>query len=250
MTGSAYLKHSSEVQKNLDSWSKKPILRKIYFKFYKTIQEALNKNIPGKIVELGSGIGNLKLCVPECVCTDLFPSPWIDQVENAYELSFGDNSLNALILFDVWHHLKYPGTILREFNRVLAKNGRLIIFDPDISFLGFIVYGLFHPEPVRYFSKIEWDAPEGTDFKKLEYYAAQGNASRVFRKKKYAAELNDWRVVSISRMASISYIASGGYSRKQLYPDKLYNFFCYLDRICSILPLFFSTRLLIVLEKR
>jgi SAM-dependent methyltransferase len=245
----AYLIHSTEAQKNLNSWNNKPILRKIYSSFYKRILNELKPDNSGKIVELGSGIGNLKSFVPECITTDLFPNPWIDQIENAYELSFEDNSINALILFDVWHHLKYPGTALKEFNRVLVENGRLIIFDPDISILGFIIYGLFHKEPVNYFRNIEWKAPDDADLSNLEYYAAQGNASRVFTKKEFTAKLKGWRIRKIKRISSISYVGSGGYSRKQFYPDRLYGFFCMIDKACDFLPSVFSTRLLIVLEK-
>ena len=74
----------------------------------------------GSVVELGSGIGNIKEVIPKCLCTDLFPNPWLDYVENAYALSFGSASVSNLILFDVFHHLKYPGTALQEFHRYTA----------------------------------------------------------------------------------------------------------------------------------
>lgn len=79
--------------------------------------------------------------MPDALATDLFPSPWIDQTENAYALSFADGSVSNLILVDVWHHLQYPGTALAEFHRVLGPGGHLIIFDPATGVLGRIVYG-------------------------------------------------------------------------------------------------------------
>ncbi len=92
-------------------------------------------------MEIGSGIGNIKHTIPHCLRTDLFPTKDIDQVENVYQLSFSDNSVSDLILFDVFHHLRYPGSALKEFQRVLLPNGRVIIFDPFVhSMLGFIVY--------------------------------------------------------------------------------------------------------------
>ena len=63
-------------------------------------------------------------------------------------LTFADESVANLILFDVWHHLEYPGTALAEFQRVLAKGGRLVIFDPAMGLLGRAVYGLCHHEPL------------------------------------------------------------------------------------------------------
>ena len=52
---------------------------------------------------------------------DLFSNPWLDRRENCYAMNFADGSVSHLILFDVWHHLRYPGTALREFHRVLAR---------------------------------------------------------------------------------------------------------------------------------
>ena len=56
-----------------------------------------------------------------CVRTDLFANPWIDQVENAYRLTFGDGEVSHLILFDVFHHLQHPRTALRECRRVARR---------------------------------------------------------------------------------------------------------------------------------
>ena len=111
--------HNIEIQKNLKSWENKPLLRDIYKEFYKKIHTYIDYSVGGKIVELGSGIGNIKIEIPEAISTDLFENPWIDQVENAYQLSFDDNSVSNLILFDVFHHFEYPGNALSEFNRVL-----------------------------------------------------------------------------------------------------------------------------------
>ena len=59
----------------------------------------------GSVVELGSGIGNIKEVIPTCMRTDLFQNPWLDRVENVYDLSFESASVSDLILFDVFHHL-------------------------------------------------------------------------------------------------------------------------------------------------
>ncbi|MGB8982984.1 MAG: hypothetical protein WCC12_14005, partial [Anaerolineales bacterium] len=107
--------HQDFIQKNSEYWNRKPLLRILYGDFYRLISKKLS-NVPGhKIVELGSGLGNIKEVIPDCLRTDLFPNPWIDQVENAYKLSFADESVSDLIMTDVFHHLKYPGSALQEF---------------------------------------------------------------------------------------------------------------------------------------
>jgi len=245
--------HNHEIWINLNKWNDKPLLQKIYHDFYKRIKNQLNYQISGKIVELGSGIGKIKEIINECITTDIFPNHWIDQSENAYSMSFENESVSNLILFDVFHHIQYPGEAFKEFYRVLKKKGRLIIFDPDISLLGFLVYGLFHHEPVAFFKKIIWHPIPGSNLTETPYYAAQGNASRIFyyHRKRYSKFLlNKWKIQNIKRISAISYVASGGYKKKQLYPAKHYHKMRQIDKLLDVFPLLFSTRILIVIEKQ
>jgi hypothetical protein len=101
--------HLIEMRLNRDSWGRKAPLRAIYQGFYRLIKEHLRSHTCAETVELGSGIGAIKEVIPECVTTDIFPNPWLDRVENAYALNFADASVGNLILFDVFHHLEFPG---------------------------------------------------------------------------------------------------------------------------------------------
>jgi SAM-dependent methyltransferase len=242
--------HNLEIQANAEYWRRKPLLQKIYRDFYNEIAGELTSDLPGETVEIGSGIGNLKTVVPDALATDIFPNPWLDRIENAYAMSFADGSVANLILFDVWHHLEYPGTALSEFHRVLAPRGRLVIFDPAMGMLGRVVYGLFHHEPLGLRKEIRWRAPAGFSPAEMTYYAAQGNAHRIFYSGEGAAELNEWRIVRRSLFAGIPYVASGGFRGPQLYPERLLPALRIVERIASRLPAFFATRLLVTLEKK
>ena len=142
--------HNREIHENREAWAKKPVLRRAYGGLYGAICENIEPSIPGIKVELGSGMGNIKDHLPECVTTDLFPNPWLDRVENAYQLSFSDASVGHLILFDVWHHLEHPANALMEFRRVLVTHGRVILLEPAMSVLGRFVYGHCHHEPLGF----------------------------------------------------------------------------------------------------
>lgn len=242
--------HNLEIQANARRWRRKPLLREIYRRFYVEIAKEVRRDLQGETVEIGSGIGNLKSVMPDALATDLFPNPWLDRIENAYALSFADGSVANLILFDVWHHLEYPGTALAEFHRVLATGGRLVIFDPAMGMLGRIVYGLFHHEPLGLRDEICWWAPTGFSPAEMTYYAAQGNAQRVFFSDKWVSRLGSWRVVRRTLWAAISYAASGGFRGPQLYPRSLLPAMRALDRLASYCPSWFATRLLVALEKK
>ncbi len=242
--------HNLEIHRNLERWNSKPALREIYRGFHQLIAQQLAPGIKGLIVELGSGIGNIKEVIPGCIRTDLFPNLWIERLENAYALSFRDTSVADLILFDVFHHLRYPGSALQEFRRVLRPHGRAILFEPCLSLLGLFVYGCLHPEKLGLKEKIEWFAPSGWSPEDVDYYAAQGNATRIFLRGDFRQNLEEWRVIKKMRLSAISYVASGGYSKAQLYPDAALPLMRRLDRICDAAPALFATRLLVVLEKK
>ncbi|HLP07367.1 MAG TPA: class I SAM-dependent methyltransferase [Opitutaceae bacterium] len=165
----------------------------------------------GPIVECGSGIGNLKVVVPEAVATDLFPNPWIDRTENVFRLSMANDSTAALLLFDVFHHLEYPGTALRELGRVLRPGGRLILMEPAAGWFGRVALGLFHHEPLALRAPIVWEAPPGWDPASPRYYAAQGNAWRVFRRKENPAVLEGWALREIAYLPALRWLLCGGF---------------------------------------
>lgn len=221
----------------------------IYKDFYKLIELNLSKLATSKVVELGSGLGNIHEVLPDCLRTDLFSYPWVDQIENAYQLSFDNESISDLILTDVFHHLKYPGTALKELHRVLRKSGRVLMLEPCISILGGIVYGIFHTEPIAVTKKIDWIAPSGWSPDKIDYYAAQGNATRIFVGDKYSHHLKYWSSVKIIRMSAVAYAASGGYSISQLYPTSMLPLLKKLENVLDLFPALFATRLLVILEK-
>jgi SAM-dependent methyltransferase len=241
--------HNTEIQKNRLVWQRKPMLRSIYHEFYRLISSRLTSNPAGKIVELGSGMGAIKEVIPACITTDLFPNPWLDRQENAYQLSFADGTVSNLILFDVWHHLRYPGAALREFHRVLAPGGRLVLYEPAASWLGRFVYHCFHHEPVAVTDAITWDAPPGFRPADADYFAAQGSATRLFWWGEAAPRLAGWRMREVTPVISFAYFATGGFSGPQFGGRFLHQLARGVDWLARPLPRLFAARLLVVLEK-
>ena len=241
--------HQEFITKNSEYWHRKPLLKLVYHDFYRLIATHLSNLPASQTVELGSGLGNIKEVIPHCLRTDLFPNPWIDQVENAYRLSFADQSVSDLILTDVFHHLRYPGRALEEFYRVLRKGGRVIMLEPYLSLLGILIYGAIHQEPVGLTQKIEWFSPEGWSANDIDYYAAQGNATRIFVGNGFRAQLTDWRKIEAIRLSALAYAASGGYSGPQLYPKSILLLIKGAEKVLDLFPSLFATRLLVILEK-
>jgi SAM-dependent methyltransferase len=273
--------HQTEIERNRRAWDSKPLLREVYGSFYRRIIGLMDRSLPGRIVEIGSGIGNLKSHLPEAISTDLFSNPWLDLVCDAYELPFVTGSLSHLILFDVLHHLQRPNAFLREARRALRAEGRLILFEPYISLSSLPVYGLLHHEPVGLGRPIDLSdaAPDLRG-----YYAAQGNATRLFFRQgrtllgqssrseptncgrdaqpRVHADQRvgpawvagsggwpaGWRVFHREAMSSFCYLLSGGFSKPAFYPGRWLSRLQRLDAVLSRWPRLFGARCLVGLK--
>ncbi len=239
--------HQVEIEKNLAAWTNKPLLQKIYAGFYEKILQRIDRTAPGRVVEIGSGIGNLKTHLPSAICTDLFPNQWLDVVCDGYDLPFADHSLSHLILFDVLHHLRRPRAFLKEARRVLSERGRIILFEPYISLASFPIYGLLHHEPVA------WNAPVdlAEEYPRPhDYYAAQGNATRLFFRKPTMNAMNDWEVTHAEAFSAFSYLLSGGYSKPAMYPSRLLGILQRIDDALTHCPTLFGGRCLVELRAK
>jgi SAM-dependent methyltransferase len=240
--------HLVEILRNRKAWDRKPALRKAYACFYRLMQAELVDR-PGLTVELGSGIGAIKQFIPDCITTDIFPNPWLDRTENAYRLSFDDRSVANLILFDVFHHLEFPGEAIKEFERVMAPRGRLILMEPGFGWLGRFIYQKFHHEPLGFDRPVPWDACGGFDPNAPNYYAAQANAWRIFVRREFGPNIANWRVALVKALPAFSYVASGGFSGPALYPEWFFFGMQACDWLLGLFPSIFASRLLVVLER-
>jgi len=243
--GTPLSQHQIEIQRNLNAWHNKPLLRRIYAAFYEKILKLLDPSLPGRIVEIGSGVGNLKSRLPSTIATDLFPNPWLDVVCDGYELPFGDHSISHLILFDVFHHLRAPNAFLREALRVLIDKGRVVLFEPYISWSSFPMYALIHHEPVAWREPISFAE---TLPRPHDYHAAQGNATRLFFRRVKRDWPDGWLLFHAEAFASFTYLLSGGFSKPALYPARWLPWLQWCDARLSRWPRLFGARCLIGLQ--
>jgi hypothetical protein len=153
------------------------------------------------------------------------------------------------MLLDVFHHLEYPGLALNEFRRVLGRGGRVIMVEPAMGLLGRFVYGVFHQEPLGLRWSINWLAPDGFDPERADYYAAQGNAFRVFVRNEFKEDMKSWKISKLQELPDLAYVASGGFSKPQLHPVALLRAVRGIERLLAPWPRLFATRLLAVLER-
>jgi SAM-dependent methyltransferase len=244
------LNHKNLDKKNRKAYKEKSLLRLIYKNYYKQILNQITIINKYPNIEIGSGGGNIKEVIPNCITTDQFIDNKIDQVENIYNLSFKNNSISNIILLDVFHHLEFPRLAINEMNRVLVKNGRIIMIEPAMGFIPKIIFKIFHEEPIGFNIKIKWDQLPEKIPDLNEYFAAQSLPWRAFVNKEF--NINDsFNIKLVKLFSDFSYLASGGYSYPSFYPKLIYPLIKQIDNFLSILSKkIFSARMLVVLEKK
>jgi len=229
-------------------WRDKPVLRAIYENFYERLAAHC---VPGRTLEIGGGVGNLKSWLPDIVTSDIQSAPWLDVVADAHRLPFKDGSFSNLVLFDVLHHLERPRLFLTEASRVLAPGGRVVVVEPAITPVSWLFYHLCHPEPVRLAEDplAEGGLSAGRD----PYDSNQAIPTRLFGRDRHRLEAAcpDLRVREVRRLSLFAYPLSGGFRPWSLIPAGLVGPLLRLeDRLLPLLGPLMAFRLLGVLERR
>ena len=243
------LNHKKIDFKNRKIYQNKDLIKIIYNNYYKTIKKNIYISNKSKILEIGSGGGNIKEVIPKCITSDQFKNTNIDRIENIYKINFKKNSISNIILIDVFHHLKFPNLALKEIHRILIKNGRIIMIEPAMGLIPRLIYKIFHYEPNGFNLNIKWnDIPKKIPSTN-RYFAAQSMTWRAF----FLKELNlksKYKIKLVKPFSDFAFLLSGGYSYNAFYPKFLYSFIKLIDKILTSISIkIFSSRMLVVLEK-
>ena len=115
-----------------------------------------------KGIEFGSGAGFAKHYIKNknFKMSDLSNDPHLDfKKVDAQSTYFEDESFNYVIASNMIHHIPYPIKFFREMNRILKKNGKLIIFESYCSIFFQLATILMRHEGFD-FTKNVWDEKE------------------------------------------------------------------------------------------
>jgi SAM-dependent methyltransferase len=129
----------------VETWQRKAATRAVYEDFYDRLAAECK---PGRTIEIGGGIGNLKQRLRDVVSTDIQFAPWLDCVADAQRIPFATGSVTNIVMVDVLHHLEFPAAFFREAVRVLAPGGRVLMVEPAMTWGSTWICRYFHYEPV------------------------------------------------------------------------------------------------------
>jgi SAM-dependent methyltransferase len=236
-----------EVQER--AWDERPMLRRIYGEWYTAMVDRLS-DASGHSIELGSGIGKLReFAAGRVVLTDIEETRWVDEVVDALDIPFDDGSLANIVMLDVFHHLSDPARFLDEATRTLADGGRVVMVEPYCSYLSTPLYRAYHHE--RTDLGADAFAPDNA-IASAPMESNQARPTLVFfrNRAEFRRRWPHLRFVEGRRFSFVTYPLSGGFSRRQLVPERLYSPLRALERCLSPLASLLAFRCLVVLERR
>jgi SAM-dependent methyltransferase len=218
---------TTELRRNLIR--AKPFLRHLYLEQYKRL---LSRVPPGhgRIVELGAGAGFLDEVQPDVIRTDILDLSSIDLVCDATELPFGSDTLRAMLMFDVFHHIPDVSTFLKEAARVIRPGGVLAMVEPWPTCWSRLVYNSLHHEPFD-MTVADWELPPGGALSgangALPWIVFDRDRARFFD------EHPGWEIEHFHRFMPFRYLASGGVSMRSLSPGFSFPLWSALEVLLS-----------------
>ncbi len=224
----------------------KQFLRKLYEEWYAIFKFHATQVPAGALVELGSGGGFLKEIIPNVITSDVLEIPNIvDKIFYAQEMPFENESVSAIFMTDVFHHIPDSGAFLKEATRVLKHKGRIVMIEPGNSIWGRFIYKNFHHEPFNIHG--DWFIPQSGPMsgsnQALPYIVFERD------RKKFEKEFPELKIKEISYHTPLRYLLSGGVSKKQMVPSFSFGFFKALEKFLRGINNKFGMFVTIVIEK-
>ncbi len=213
----ANLDDAAVTELHRDIIDRKPFLKKLYADFYRQLQSEAGDRRK-TVIELGSGGGFINRIWPQVTTSDVLDVSGADMVFSALDMPFEDESVDAFVMIDVFHHLPDVDKFLTEAQRCLKKGGRIVMIEPANTLWSRFIYTRFHHEDFD--AGGGWNLPQGSPL-------SNANGALpwiVFHRdgEKFRRRYPRLAVVKKRVHTPFLYLLSGGFALIQLVPS-----FCY-----------------------
>jgi SAM-dependent methyltransferase len=225
----------------------RPLLKRCYDDWYRRLlEDARSAPANGLIVELGSGGGYLKDLEPAAVTSDVIPEV-ADLVIDAQKLPFENQSLRALLLIHVFHHIPDVETFFREAQRALLPGGVISMIEVAHTPFARFFFKHFHHEPYQDYRQ-EW--PFAQQDAMMDSNQALSWMVFVRDRKRFESRFPGLEIEVVRLMPWFTYFLSGGVTMKYFIPPFLERPLIEVERLLTPVDSMFSLYWQIRLRKR
>jgi ubiquinone/menaquinone biosynthesis C-methylase UbiE len=186
-----------------------------------------------RILEVGSGVSPLQRFHQNVLTSDVLELDHLNYVFDCHSIDrfdrIANESLDVITLTNVLHHLKDPIDFLNKAAAKLKAGGKIIATEPYFSTLSNLIFRYLHHEPVDFdiaepvLSEIR--GPLASANSALPWLIFVKNASwRDRLRGRFRFEEENFQTFT-----SISYMATGGISRRLWIPGPIYRGLFRLD---------------------
>lgn len=218
--------------------------------WYERLFERMFRHVPdlrGKVIlEIGSGASPLKRVIPWAVTSDVMPLGYLDHVFDCHEIDqyapIPDHSVDIIVLTNVLHHLRDPLLFLQNASAKLRPGGQVIMAEPYFSALSWPIYKVLHHEPVD-FSIAEpvlanIQGPLSSSNQAMPFMIFFSRPDWLER----LAHAYQLGATQVEHFSVLSYMMTGGISRKLPVPRALYRMVFPLDAwLARVFPRLFAS---------
>jgi len=205
----------------------KPFLRRLYDDWYRCIAEQVPLGA-APVLEVGSGAAYLDDWVEGLITSEAFFCRKVKLVADAMELPFSTASLGAIVMTDVFHHIRDARRFLQEAVRCLRPGGRIVMIEPWVSTWSRITWTMLHHEPFLPDSAA-WSIPVSGPLS-----GANGALPWIVFERDLAIFTKEFPHLTLQLvrpMMPFRYLVSGGVSMRSLMPTFSYGIWATLERI-------------------
>lgn len=209
--------------------------------WYRELYRTQFANVPNpdrlRVLEIGSGVSPLKRFYKNVFTSDIMQLDYLDYVFDCHSIDrfnpIADESLDVISLTNVLHHLKDPIDFLNRAASKLKQGAKIIATEPYFSTLSTLIFKYLHHEPVDF---------EITDPVLTEVRGPLASANIAlpwlifFKHSGWRDRLRtkfDFDEKGFQPFSSISYMATGGISRRLPIPRPIYRALFRWDMILS-----------------
>lgn len=136
----------------------KLFLKKLYEEWYHSFVNKIPELPEGKLLEIGSGGGFFKQIYPDIITSDIMELSHCDMTFSAENIPFKENSLSAIFMIDVLHHIPRCKKFFKEAERILKPGGIIFMIEPANTFCSRFIWKNLHHEPFDL--NANWGFPE------------------------------------------------------------------------------------------